>query len=328
MSNRILYLLRIFQAYLGGGKSQLSFWHETPMLNEGAFVSGSNQFYMSFRAKAMYQGSFDAVGIPMLDYRGVIGRQYNPIAIAQYGLGCWNLAEQGERKDDYRKKALLVADWLADHLEVNSGGVPVWMHHFDWEYYKTLKAPWYSGLAQGQGVALLVRAWRYSGDQKYLEAADRAFKSLVTPINEGGCLFVDGNGDWWIEEYITEPSTHILNGFIWALWGVFDYAAVEQSAFAKEAAQLWSRGCSTVAKNLDRFDSGYWSLYDLSPTSIRNLASPFYHKLHLVQLDVMRRLTGHPEFERVLERWARYQQTPLCRRRALVGKAIFKLLYF
>ena len=33
------------------------------------------------------------------------------------------------------------------------------MHHFDFEYRDTLKSPWYSGLAQGQGLSVLVRAY-------------------------------------------------------------------------------------------------------------------------------------------------------------------------
>ena len=83
---KLSYYKRVFQAYLGGGTSQLSFWHGTPEVNEAAFETDSPQYYMTFRGKANYPGPFDDKGIPMLDYRGVIGQQYNPIAIAQYGL--------------------------------------------------------------------------------------------------------------------------------------------------------------------------------------------------------------------------------------------------
>ena len=48
------------------------------------------QYFMRFRGKAHYAGPFDAGGIPLLDYRGHIGRQYNPIAIAHYGLARFN----------------------------------------------------------------------------------------------------------------------------------------------------------------------------------------------------------------------------------------------
>src|SRR5258707_2787391 len=82
------YYRRILPAYLGSGRSQLTFWHETPELNlpAGSIAHADSQlgpYYMSFREKADYSGADDDAGIPMLDYRGAIGLQYNPIAIAQ-----------------------------------------------------------------------------------------------------------------------------------------------------------------------------------------------------------------------------------------------------
>ena len=52
------YYRRIFAAYLGGGTSQLSFWHETPALNEAAFATDRRQYYMTFADKARYGGPF------------------------------------------------------------------------------------------------------------------------------------------------------------------------------------------------------------------------------------------------------------------------------
>ena len=58
---------------------------------------------------------------------------------------------------------------------------------------------------------------------KYEQAAEQAFVSLTKPIAQGGVLFEDDENNLWIEEYLVDPPTHILNGFIWALWGVFDF---------------------------------------------------------------------------------------------------------
>jgi hypothetical protein len=324
------------------------------MVNPAAFEPGSLQFYMTFREKAHYAGPFDANGIPMLDYRGSLGRQYNPIAIAQYGLGCLNESrEQGAESREQRVgsgeqgaeslspsafllRARACADWLVDHLEPNAAGLPVWMHRFDWEYFQTLKAPWFSGLAQGQGIALLMRMHAVTGESGYRDAALRAFVAMVTPVKEGGTLFVDDRGDWWIEEYITDPPTHILNGMMWALWGVRDLQKFGDDAPVKAGratslphpSEVWDRCVATLERNLDRFDSGYWSLYDLSPVAMRNVASPFYHRLHLVQLDVMRRLSGRPVFGEILERWQGYQARSWCRERAWLHKVLFKLVYF
>src|SRR6202167_3035572 len=116
------YYRRIFSAYLGSGRSQLTFWHEVPEMNSRATTDRLGEYYMSFREKADYAGHYDAAGIPMLDYRGVIGLQYNPIAIAQWGLGNYNLFCR-TRSDDRKKKFLAASDWLGAHLGRNFHGL-------------------------------------------------------------------------------------------------------------------------------------------------------------------------------------------------------------
>jgi heparosan-N-sulfate-glucuronate 5-epimerase len=321
---RLNYYRRIFSAYLLGGKSHLTFWHETPTENPNVRVTELGEYYMLFAEKADYQGVYDSVGIPQLDYHGQIGVQYNPIAIAQYGLGNYNLWRRGG-DNSRRQKFFLITDWLCSHLELNSHGLAVWNHHFDWEYRDTLKAPWYSALAQGQGISLLVRAFKESGEQRYIDTARRAFLSFQRSMHEGGVAFTDESGDLWFEEYIVSPPTHILNGFIWALWGVHDYALATNDA---SASQLFSRGVRTLLHNLDRYDLGFWSLYEQSGTRLPMVASTFYHQLHIVQLRVMRRLTSEKKFSEVADRWENYTRSRAKRTRALCYKSAFKLCYY
>jgi heparosan-N-sulfate-glucuronate 5-epimerase len=322
------YYRRIVSAYLLGGKSHLTFWHETPTENLNATANKLGEYYMLFAEKADYAGVRDASGIPILDYHGHIGRQYNPIAIAQYGLGNYNLFRRG-READRRRQFFLSADWLVSHLEPNAHGLAVWNHHFDWEYRNTLKAPWYSGLAQGQGISVLVRAHVESGDVRYLVAAQHALASFHRPVTEGGVVFTgDGRndrGDLWFEEYIVSPPTHILNGFIWASWGIYDYFLATGDRSAKE---LFSRAVQTLVRNLDRYDLGFWSLYEQSGTRLPMVASAFYHRLHIVQLRVMQRLTGEDTFARVADRWEGYTRSRSNRIRALCYKSAFKLCYY
>jgi heparosan-N-sulfate-glucuronate 5-epimerase len=259
--------------------------------------------------------------------------QYNPIAIAQYGLGNYNLWRQ-TGDPDRRRKFFLIADWLVSHLEANLHGLAVWNHHFNWEYRDTLKAPWYSGLAQGQGISVLVRAHAeiatdrsvgVESGNKYLEAAQRAFACFSKPMSEGGVAFTDDRGDLWFEEYIVSPPTHILNGFIWAAWGVYDYFLATHDATARK---LFARAVETLLHNLDRYDLGFWSLYEQSGTRLPMVASAFYHRLHIVQLRVMHRLTGEKKFAEVADRWEGYARSRANRTRALAYKSAFKLCYY
>jgi heparosan-N-sulfate-glucuronate 5-epimerase len=324
LASRLHYYRRIFKAYLLPGRSQLTFWHETPQANPKVSMDELGAYYMLFSEKADYPGQYDSAGVPLLDYHGQIGLQYNPIAIAQWGLGNYNRFLDSP-SEERKKKFLVASDWLCANLEKNPSGVWVWNHHFDWEYRNRLKAPWYSGLAQGQGISLLVRAHKETGNVVYLDAARRAFDSLLKSTAEGGVLFSDSLGDVWIEEYIVSPPTHILNGFLWAAWGVHDYFLATGNA---QAGDLFTKCVQTVRNNLDHYDLGFWSLYEQSGTRLPMVASPFYHQLHIVQLRVMARLTGDEIFARCADRWERYARSRAKRTRALCYKSAFKLCYY
>ena len=334
--DRLQYYRRIFRAYFLPGKSHLTFWHEPPQVNPAANVGELGPYYMSFTAKADYPGHYDAAGIPMLNYHGQIGLQYNPIAIAQWGLGNYNayrLSRSGklEAYGEKRKSRFLAAsNWLCEHLEQNPQGIWVWNHRFDWEYRSRLRAPWYSALAQGQGMSLLVRAYREIGEAKYFEAAERAFTSFLKSTAEGGVTFTDARSNTWFEEYVISPPTHILNGFIWAAWGVYDYFLATGSRVARD---LFAAATHTLGANLQRYDLGFWSLYEQtenqhSGTLIPMVASPFYHRLHIVQLRVMHALTGDEIFARYANQWEAYARSRAKRTRAVCYKSAFKLCYY
>jgi heparosan-N-sulfate-glucuronate 5-epimerase len=318
------YYRRIIRAYMCPGASQLSFWHDPAELNAKACIHTLGEYYMTFAEKARYAGPHDAQGVPLLNYHGLIGLQHNPIAIAQWGLGNYNLflrTGSAETRDKFVK----ASDWLCERLEKNIHGVHVWNHYFDWEYRQTLKAPWYSGLAQGQAISLLVRAHAETGEQKYLHAAALAFRSFQVDVESGGVKFEDAEKNTWFEEYLVSPPTHILNGFIWATWGVYDYFLATGS---RDAMSLFAAAVKTLEANLGRYDLGFWSRYELSATLLPMIASPFYHRLHVTQLFVMYRITSLKVFEQYARRWENYARSRSGRGRALCYKGVFKLCYY
>ena len=141
---KIQYWRRIFAAYVLRKTSQLSFWHEEPNINKNFDKKTLGPYYMSFTQKANYNSHLDQKGIPLLDYQGQIGKQYNPIAISQWGLGNYNLWKL-KSNEYYKDKFLVCADWMEKNL-FEKNGLRLWFHDFDFEYRDTLKKPWYSGL--------------------------------------------------------------------------------------------------------------------------------------------------------------------------------------
>ena len=83
------------------------------------------------------------------------------------------------------------------------------------------------------------------------------------------------------EEFPTDPPSLVLNGGIFALWGDYDIWIGLGDA---DARKRFEDGVETLARNVHRWDTGYWSRYDLYPHRIVNLASPWYHTLHICQI--------------------------------------------
>lgn len=322
--SKLNYYCRLLAPYLTKQKSQLSFWHGIPDVNPNLMTDKIGEYYMGFIYKANYQGYFDADGIPMLDYHGKVGKQYNPIAIAQYALGHFNLYKRtGDKKhlDIFKQQT----EWLLKNLVPNEKGIYVWYHHFDWEYREGLKSPWYSGLSQGNGLSVMVRAYELTNDARYKQAAARAYLSLITEIKDGGTMFTDKNGNVWIEEGLVEHPSHILNGFLWALWGIYDYYLFTKDEKVKHWFDLFIK---TLKDNLNKFDVKIWSLYELAPTKIPMIASHFYHSLHVVQLMCTYKLTGENIFLEYYKKWDKYQKNKVCRFLSLIWKAVFKVVYY
>jgi hypothetical protein len=172
----------------------------------------------------------------------------------------------------------------------------------------------------------LLRAHQATGKTEYLNAAIKAFDAFESEVDQGGVIYTDSEGNPWIEEYIVTTPTHILNGFIWGLWGVLDlYLATND----ERAKLLWEKCVGTLTKNLHTFDLGWWSLYDQSGSRwLPMITSRFYHSLHIVQLEITSQLTNEHLFTDVSNRWNSYTSNSIYRSKAFIQKALFKLLKY
>jgi hypothetical protein len=91
---------------------------------------------------------------------------------------------------------------------------------------------------------------------------------------------------------------------------------------------LFAAAVKTLDANLDRYDLGFWSRYELSGTLLPMIASRFYHRLHVTQLRVMHRITSEKTFDMYAKRWESFAQSRSKRSRALFYKGAFKLCYY
>jgi hypothetical protein len=99
---------------------------------------------------------------------------------------------------------------------------------------------------------------------------------------------------------------------------------------------LFEACTATIEDALPAYDTGRWSLYELPARAEPGrgaggppmLASRYYHRLHIVQLRVLQRMTGNTAFGVVADRWQRYLDSRVKRTRAFVEKAAFKIFHY
>jgi heparosan-N-sulfate-glucuronate 5-epimerase len=215
-----------------------------------------------------------------------IGVQYNPVTITSYALGVYQLYLQTKDRS-LLKKFLKTADWLVENQSV-SNNIGVWHYNFSW---KGLKEPWISGMAQGEALSVLTRAYRRTKSVKYLKSASFAFNSFKNSIENGGVVSNLDNGMKFYEEYVSNSPSHVLNGFLYSLWGIYEYYYTFNDASAKN---VFDEGLVSLEYILPKFDTGFWSKYCLSNRKVINIASYMYHELHIVQLESINQITKSP----------------------------------
>ena len=243
------------------------------------------------------------------------------VDVAQRGLGCYERYLTGDG-DEWLAGALDFADRLVRQQQRGGRHDGGWVHRVPFPHTFELRPPWLSSMAQGEGASLLVRAHRETGDDRFAEAALRALAPLSVSSDEGGvAAWLDGG--WFPEEFPTQPPSFVLNGAIFTVWGLYDVATGLGDGGARSA---FEGGLETLAATIERWDTGYWSRYDLFPHPLLNVASSAYHALHVNQLRAMETVAPRDELRSARERFEGYAASPLNRARAFARKALFRLV--
>lgn len=211
-----------------------------------------------------------------------------PAGLAQLALGWWERSLGGE------ERAVAAFDSACELLldrAVSQGDALVWPYDVAVPKYG-LQPPWFSAMAQGQIASVLVRAG----------AAEAALAALRPLLERSEPFVVEREAGPVLEEAPTRPPSCVLNGWIYALWGVRDVAVGLGSA---EAGRLFDESLQALLATLHEYDTGWWSRYSLWADG-RDLAKPFYHRIHVAQLEALHALTGIPELAAVARRWRGY----------------------
>lgn len=266
----------------------------------GLHFRDSRCYYNDLRGKAHWAGPRDE-DVPVLFLPQQNRRVFFPITILNFGLGsldCYYTS--GETR--YRAQAESAARWVVRHLNAEGYLDNLFPElEPDHRYHSSN-----SGMAQGEALSLLTRVHREIGAHpdpastafgKDVEGAIAAVReNLLKPLEEGGTVLA-GKGPLVFCEVCRTDEYVVLNGWIYALFGLLDYSRWSGDERARD---LFHESARLMGRELDSYAMAQgWSRYD----NKGRVCSPFYHRLHIHLLDAMFRLTGDRAFAAALERF-------------------------
>lgn len=215
------------------------------------------------------------------------------------------LSSYNESKNpEYLDRAIATAKYLIKWSMKDDSGV-IWFPYRFSHDVKTLRlgSPWYSGMAQGMMTSVFVNLFESTGDMYWKNMAAAAVKSFDQPKAEAGPWFQnvqvrDGKKFVYFEEYPAlsdEQNAHVVNGDIYALYGLYDYYRISGDDHIK---WLFDVGASSIRDSFDAFrNAGQPSWYSPTPYGQSVWGNPAnYHKGVINQLRTLAEITGDSEF--------------------------------
>lgn len=227
-------------------------------------------YSFTLKNKGKYYSPMDKEGLPMANYLN-FGICYNPTRVATFGLAHYNEYLGKKNKNDL-DVFLKVADWF---VEFSDG-------RFVYEMpYGELKSPWISCMAQGQGISILVRAFKLTGNESYLNIAKNAVITFKLNIENGGLRSLINNQFVFLEEFPFKQPRHVLNGFNYALIGIMDLNELVPEIYS----EMQFFNFLNAVQNWKFWHYKNWTTYDLhvSKKGRRNFATITYQKVHISQ---------------------------------------------
>ncbi len=236
-----------------------------------------------------------------------------PAGLAQLGLGWWERILRGESAGTERFLAVCTA---LEQRAIAERHALLWPTRV-LRHRKYPRLSVYSALPQAQVVSVFIRAFLLTDDLRWKSLAVDALPPLVA--HGSSELVFETDAGPVLEECVSDPPSHILNGWIYALWGLWEAKIALEH---QDAGETFDLSLACLRSMLGAYDVGWWTRYSLYPHLLPDLAKPFYQTLHADQVEILHRLYGQADFAEAARRWRAYD-TVIGRARAVGQKAAF-----
>ena len=186
-------------------------------------------------------------------------------------------------------------DRMAD-IASSRGGFKAWEYFFP---FGGGPPPWISGLAQGTGIQAFARGFQLLGEERYKRVGRDALGAFrKSPPT--GVRVKSGNGSHYLI-YSMAPGLRVLNGFLQAVTGLYDFAATTGDSRARA---LFRAGDRAARREIPRYDTGAWSLYSLGGRE----SDLGYHRLVRSFLNNLCERTRRTTYCRTARKFLQYQR--------------------
>jgi hypothetical protein len=240
-------------------------------------------------------GEFDDTGVPLVGWGSKA--YYSPVNIAQFGFILHDLWLKQKDNKEYFDRLEHILQWFEDNKEIRHNSY-VWPERVADRYGAPEGSV--SAMTAGEVLSFYLRMYQIKPRPELLESSMKIFRSYLIPFEEGGFRRYDKNGFLWYEEYRSPQPSFVLNGFIYAIWGLVDLFRVTGDPEVKIELDESLR---TLRSNIHQYHVWYWSLYDQLK---KELVMMYYQEnVHLPQIRVMHQLTGDDIYQRYANKWAR-----------------------
>lgn len=272
--------------------------------------------FSGFTSAAGYHKSkkieIDDEGLPKVYYEGEA--YYNPVTMAQYALSSYGEYKLGIRSSENFLKGTDKLIQMMDDQGAFRYSFP-WKNENSGEIYEK---GWISAMAQGHALSCFSRAYELTKDKKYIEAGKLCYSFLIMDKLQGGTMTSLGDLDErlkdkiFFEEYVSNPSSYTLNGYLFTLLGIYDWKVLTEnypSIVGKNSAGIvFSDGIESLCYILHLYDVGGFTNYDLGYMNynVEPRLLPGYHAIHIELLHNLYSITKVPRLKEYEKRWISY----------------------
>jgi heparosan-N-sulfate-glucuronate 5-epimerase len=247
----------------------------------------------------------DYNGVPWVYYTTIIdgkevGFQRNPVTTALKANEFYDLYQMNNNESS-KMYFLNNVNWLIDNA-VTKENYSLLQYNFPLPIY-SFKPPWFSAMANGLALQVLIKADEITPDLRYLKAAKSLLNAFFIEVQHCGITYKDSEHEWWYEEYASNDKnakiSRVLNGMLFAVLGIYDYYKYTNDADAK---LLFDKGVNSIKKEISKYNNNGYSYYDL-------LGRNSGHKYHQIHVDLTKKLydlTCEPIFNKYSELWKIY----------------------